>query len=64
MRLNINRLIAEFLSGTEGSDLVEFSLLLAFICLAGAAAFMGIRTNSNVIWSAVNNRLATPVSGS
>jgi Flp pilus assembly pilin Flp len=62
--VKIISITAEFLSGEEGSDLVEFSLLLAFICLAGAAAFMGMRANSNVIWSAVNSRLATPVSGS
>ncbi len=41
----------------EGQDLVEYSLLLAFLCLAGAAAMMAVGQNVNAIWSIVNSRL-------
>jgi Flp pilus assembly pilin Flp len=41
-----------------GNDLVEYSLLLAFICLAGAAMFVGMGRNVNSMWGIVNSRLA------
>lgn len=47
-----------FWSGEEGQDLVEYSLLLAFVCLAGAALYMGMATSTTAIWSIVNTRLA------
>ncbi|MCS7314511.1 MAG: hypothetical protein RMI94_10695 [Bryobacterales bacterium] len=40
-----------------GQDLVEYSLILAFVCLAGAAAMMAVGQNVNAIWSIVNSRL-------
>jgi Flp pilus assembly pilin Flp len=43
----------------DGQDLVEYSLLLAFVCLAGAAMFIGMGRNVNGIWSIVNSRLAS-----
>ncbi len=42
----------------EGQDIVEFSLLLAFIVLVGAASYLGVSTSVNVIWGVVNGRLA------
>lgn len=48
----------------SGQDLVEYSLLIAFVALAGAAAFIGMSANVNSIWSAANNRLAAANSGS
>jgi Flp pilus assembly pilin Flp len=42
----------------KGQDLVEYSLLLAFICLAGAAAFIGMNSATSSIWGVVNSRLA------
>jgi Flp pilus assembly pilin Flp len=53
-----------FLSDETGQDLVEYSLLIAFVALAGAAAFIGMSGNVNSIWSAANNRLAAANSGS
>jgi Flp pilus assembly pilin Flp len=43
----------------SGQDLVEYSLLLAFVCLSGAAMFIGMGRNVNGIWSIVNSRLAS-----
>ena len=34
----------------EGQDLVEYSLLLAFVCLVSAALFIGVGKNVAGIW--------------
>jgi Flp pilus assembly pilin Flp len=47
-----------FWKGEEGQDLVEYSLLLAFVCLAGAALYIGMTTTTTSLWSIVNSRLA------
>ncbi len=58
------RNLYRWLSDETGQDLVEYSLLLAFVALAGAAMFMGMSSSVNSIWSAANNRLAAANSGS
>ena len=47
-----------FWKDDDGQDLVEYSLLLAFICLVGAAFYMGISSSTSTIWGIVNSRLA------
>ncbi len=42
----------------DGQDLIEYSLLLAFICLVGAAFYMGMSGSTSTIWGIVNSRLA------
>jgi len=42
----------------RGQDLIEYTLLLAFICLAGAAAFIGMSNATTGLWSSANSRLA------
>jgi Flp pilus assembly pilin Flp len=51
-------------SDEAGQDLVEYTLLLAAIALAGAAAYIGMGGSTNVIWSVMNSRLASANSGS
>jgi Flp pilus assembly pilin Flp len=58
------RNLRRFFSDETGQDLIEYSLLLAFVALAGAAMFMGMSSSVNSIWSAANNRLAAANSGS
>jgi Flp pilus assembly pilin Flp len=48
----------QFLQDQRGQDLVEYSLLLAFVCLVGAATFIGMGRTVSGIWSIANNRLA------
>jgi Flp pilus assembly pilin Flp len=48
----------------SGQDLVEYSLLLAFICLASAALILGMGGDITKLWSVVNNRLAAANQGS
>jgi Flp pilus assembly pilin Flp len=50
--------LAVGVSDETGQDLIEYSLLLAFVALAGAAMFMGMSSSANSIWSAANTRLA------
>lgn len=56
--------LAEFWRNESGQDLIEYSLLLAFIALAGAAAYIGMSANTNAIWTIVNSRLAASNQGS
>ena len=39
-----------FWEENRGQDLVEYSLLLAFVCLASAAIFIGVGRNVSAIW--------------
>lgn len=43
----------------DGQDLVEYSLLLAFIALAAIAVLTSVKTNINQLWTQVNTRLTT-----
>jgi Flp pilus assembly pilin Flp len=43
----------------DGQDLVEYSLLLAFVVLAGAASYRAVGINITALWSIVNDRLTS-----
>ena len=51
---------ANFLRETAGQDMVEYTLLMAFIALAGAALFVGVSGDISSIWDGISNRLADP----
>ncbi len=51
--------LREFVEDDEGQDLVEYTLLMAFVCMSGAAFYIGVGQNVNAIWSTVNARLAS-----
>lgn len=38
-----------------GQDLTEYALLLAFVCLASTALFMGAQGSMNSIWGTTNS---------
>lgn len=46
-----------FLKDEQGQDLIEYTLLLAFVCLASAALFVSAGGNISGIWSATNSQL-------
>lgn len=46
-----------FWNEEDGQDLVEYTLLLAFVALASAALFISAGTSINNIWTAANSRL-------
>lgn len=47
-----------FLRDDAGQDMIEYTLLLAAIALAGAATFLGMSRTVSGLWSIANNRLA------
>jgi Flp pilus assembly pilin Flp len=51
-------LVASFLAEETGQDLIEYSLLLAFVALASAAVFKGAGSSVSGVWAAANTRLA------
>jgi len=43
----------------EGQDLIEYTLMLAFVALASAALFQTAGTSVSTIWSKTNSQLTT-----
>ena len=41
----------------RGQDMVEYTLLLAFVCLVSAALFIGVGQNVSGIWQFSNNQM-------
>ena len=42
----------------QGQDLIEYTLLMAFVALASAALFLGAGGSIKGIWGAANTQLA------
>ena len=51
-------LLSRFWQDEQGQDLIEYTLLMAFVALASAALFIGAGGSINGIWNAANTRLA------
>ena len=43
----------------QGQDLIEYTLLMAFVALASAALFLGVGGNVSGIWTKTNSQLTT-----
>lgn len=50
----MKQFICRFVSEEEGQDSVEYTLLLAFVCLASAALFIGAGKSMANIWVDTN----------
>ena len=50
--------IINFLREESGQDLIEYTLLMAFIALASAAIFISAGGSVATIWSNASNQLA------
>ena len=48
-----------FLKDEEGQDLIEYTLLMAFIALASAAIFVKAGNSISTIWGNANTQLAS-----
>ena len=48
----------------QGQDLIEYTLLMAFVALASAALFMGAGGTIKGIWSTTNSQLVAANSAS
>jgi Flp pilus assembly pilin Flp len=51
-------IISHLCGDEEGQDLIEYTLLLAFLALASAALFTGAGKSVKGIWSTANSQLA------
>jgi Flp pilus assembly pilin Flp len=49
--------LKRFLIEESGQDLIEYTLLLAFVALASAALFIGAGGSVQGIWSITNSQL-------
>ncbi len=53
----ITSLLQTFWQEEDGQDLVEYSLLLAFIALAAVALLNGVGGSVKTLWQSINNNL-------
>ncbi|MGA3258340.1 MAG: Flp family type IVb pilin [Bryobacteraceae bacterium] len=51
-------LLTSFWNGDQGQDLIEYTLLLAFVTLASAALLIGAGGSIQGIWTTTNSQLA------
>ena len=49
--------LRNFWKDEQGQDLIEYSLLMAFVALASAALFLGAGKSITCIWSTTNSQL-------
>jgi len=52
-------IMPRFLQDEQGQDLIEYTLLLAFVCLASAALFISVGGSVGGIWTTANTNLTT-----
>jgi Flp pilus assembly pilin Flp len=55
----MKNLFKTFVKEEQGQDLIEYTLLMAFVALASAALFIGAGGSIQGIWSQTNSQLAT-----
>ena len=51
------KILRQFIRDEEGQDLIEYTLLLAFVALASAALFINAGGSISTIWQIANNQL-------
>ena len=51
-------LLHSFWSEQDGQDLIEYTLLLAFVCLVAAAIFINAGQATSGIWTVANQHLS------
>jgi Flp pilus assembly pilin Flp len=53
----MNAMLKMFWKDEQGQDLIEYTLLLAFVCIATAALFISSGGSLSGIWTAANSQL-------
>jgi Flp pilus assembly pilin Flp len=51
-------LLRNFWNDEQGQDLIEYTLLMAFVALASAALFLGAGGSISGIWKTTNSQLS------
>jgi len=54
----MKQMFMRFLKDEQGQDLIEYTLLMAFIALASAAIFVQAGSSVNSIWKVASNQLS------
>jgi Flp pilus assembly pilin Flp len=58
----MKNMLLNFVQDEQGQDLIEYTLLMAFIALASAAIFIGAGNSVKTIWQSASTNLATAAS--
>jgi Flp pilus assembly pilin Flp len=51
-------ILRNFWNDEQGQDLIEYTLLMAFVALASAALFLGAGNSISGIWTTSNSQLS------
>ncbi len=51
--------LSNFIRDEQAQDLIEYTLLMAFVCLTSAALFVSAGTSVTGIWTTTNSQLAS-----
>jgi Flp pilus assembly pilin Flp len=54
----MKHMLRSFLLDENGQDLIEYTLLMAFVAMASATLFMSVGTSIAGIWTTTNSQLA------
>jgi Flp pilus assembly pilin Flp len=52
-------IVQRFWQDESGQDLIEYSLLLAFVALCAIGLLSGVKTNTSQLWSSLNVGLSS-----
>jgi Flp pilus assembly pilin Flp len=55
----VNHTLKSFFQDEQGQDLIEYTLLMAFVALASAALFIGAGGSISGIWTTTNTQLTS-----
>jgi len=58
----MKNMMMNFVKDEQGQDLIEYTLLMAFIALASAAIFSNVGGSVKTIWTTASTNLATAAS--
>jgi Flp pilus assembly pilin Flp len=58
----VTSFVKSFWQDEQGQDLVEYSLLLAFIALAAVGVLTTVKSSISTIWSSINSSLTAATS--
>jgi Flp pilus assembly pilin Flp len=54
----VKNMFMRFVKDEQGQDLIEYTLLMAFIALASAAVFVNAGKSVSTIWTSASTQLA------
>ena len=54
----MKKMLTQLCQDEQGQDLIEYTLLIAFVALASAALFLGAGGSIKTIWNATNAQLS------